>query len=66
MNHLYLTESVRTYCLHMLYEYWDENIHPTHMIIIYGLICFINILMDFRYVNPLKMIISRGSQNNKH
>ena len=28
MNNLYLTESMRTYWLHMSYEYWDERDTP--------------------------------------
>ena len=46
MNNLHLTEIMQTYWLQMLDDYWDENIHPTHIIMVFGLIGCINISID--------------------
>ena len=64
MNNQYLTESMQIYWMQTLDEYWDKKIHPTQMILIYGLIGCINISIKCHWLKPLKVLISRGNQNN--
>ena len=55
---------MQTDCLQMVDKYWDEKDTPYSEFFISGLILYINIPINCRKVNPFKVRISCGSQNN--
>ena len=66
MDALYITESMRTYWLHTLYECWDEGDIPYSGDFYCGLRGCFNITINWLYVKLLKVLILCGSQNNTY
>ena len=64
INNLYLTESILTDWLQMLYKYWDEKYTPYSDDFGLWPDWLYQYFNEFREVKPLKVLISRGIQNN--
>ena len=64
MNHLYLTESMLTYRLQMLDEYWDEKDTPYSDYFYLWPDGRLDITMNFCWEKPLRVRVSLGIHNS--